>query len=505
MTETGEAEHVIRARREKIGQLRQLGIEPYAYRYDPTTTARQALENYAQAGEDEGPPLRLAGRIRALRPHGKTTFAHLEDRTGRIQVYFRLDALGERGYELVRLLDLGDWVGVAGHLFRTKTGETTVRASRLELLAKTVRPLPLGKEEVSESGELVVHGGFADVESRYRQRYADLAVHPEVRDIFVTRARVMQEIRRFLDERGFLEVETPVLQPIYGGGTAIPFKTYHRALDAELYLRIAEELHLKRIIVGGLERVYEIGRNFRNEGIDRLHTPEFTMLELYQAYADYEDMMTLTEALAHQVVLSISGSAQVTYQGRELDFSIPWPRQTWDAAMSQFGSLDASALAGEGLRRAAVEAGVEDADSKGRAALLDGLFKELVEDHLAGPIFIYDYPVELSPLAKRKRADGDSSGLTERFELFVSGFEIANAFSELNDPFEQRERFEQQARMREEGWEEAHQIDDDYVRALEYGMPPTGGMGLGIDRLVMILTDRASIREVILFPILRPE
>ncbi len=502
MTETGEAQHVIRARHEKLERLRQLGIEPYAYRYEANSSAKAAL-----AGFDENPDAaskRLAGRLRSLRPHGKTTFGHLEDRTGKIQVYFRSDVLGEPAYELVQLLDLGDWVGVEGTLFRTRTGEVTLRVDDLRLLAKTVRPLPYGKEESSEGGDSVVHGGFADVESRYRQRYADLAVHPDVRSVFMTRTQVIQEIQRFLDERDFVHVETPILQPIYGGATAQPFKTYHRALDTELYLRIADELYLKRLIVGGLERVYEIGKVFRNEGIDRTHNPEFSMLELYQAYADYEDMMDLTEALVHHVVLAVSGSSRVNYQGDELEFKPPWARVGWFEALERYGSLSPSDLEGTGLRDAALDAGVEDADNKGRAALLDGLFKVKVEARLTGPIIVYDYPVELSPLAKRKR--GSTGGLTERFEVFVTGREIANAFSELNDPFEQRQRFEEQVRMREdEGWEEAHQVDEDYLTALEYGMPPTGGMGLGIDRLVMVLTDQASIREVILFPTLRPE
>jgi lysyl-tRNA synthetase class 2 len=505
MTETGEAQHVIRARREKLQRLRELGIEPYAYGFDPTCTAEEAVRRFGEAGEKEGAVnCRLAGRVRSYRPHGKSTFAHLEDRSGRIQLYFRRDDLGDRGYELVRLLDLGDWIGVEGEIFRTRTGEVTVRVRAVELLAKTVRPLPYGKEETGPTGERIVHSGFADVESRYRQRYADLAVHPDVRAVFATRTQVLQALARFLDERGFLHVETPILQPMYGGAMAQPFTTYHRALDTTLYLRISDELYLKRLIVGGLERVYEIGKVFRNEGIDRTHNPEFTMLELYQAYADYQDMMELTEALLHHVTVSVTGSSRVTYQGEPLDFEPPWPRIGWYEALERYGSLDASRLEGEGLREAALEAGVEDAGEKGRAALLDGLFKALVEERLTGPIIVYDYPVELSPLAKRKRGGGP--GVVERFEVYVAGREIANAFSELNDPFEQRERFEAQMRMRmEEGWEEAHQVDEDYLTALEYGMPPTGGMGLGVDRFVMILTDRASIREVILFPTLRPE
>ena len=504
MTDTGEARHVIEARREKLRRLAELGVEPYAYGYEPSCSTESAIGDFVAMGEETSVECRLAGRIRSLRPHGKTTFAHLEDRTGKIQVYFRKDQLGDEKYELVQALDLGDWIGVSGALFKTRTGEITLKAGEVELLAKTVRPLPYGKEEEDESGEVVVHSGFTDVESRYRQRYADLAVHPDVRELFITRSRAVREIGRFLDDRGFLHVETPILQPIYGGAMAQPFKTYHRALETELYLRIADELYLKRLVVGGLERVYEIGKVFRNEGIDRTHNPEFTMLELYQAYADYEDMMELTESLIVHVINEVTSSTALTYQGQELDFNPPWPRLAWYEAMQKHGALDAQTLGEEALRSAALEAGVEDADEKGRAALLDGLFKVLVEDHLMGPVIIYDYPVELSPLAKHKR--GGDRALTERFEVFVGGHELANAFSELNDPFEQRERFESQVRMRdEEGWQDAHQVDEDYLAALEYGLPPTGGMGLGIDRLVMILTDRASIRDVILFPTLRPE
>ena len=504
MTETGEAQHVIRARHEKLRKLHQLGIEPYGYRFEPSCGVAEAKRAFLDGEETELSNCRLAGRIRSLRRQGKTTFGDIEDRSGKIQVYFRQDVIGHPGYELVQLLDLGDWVGVEGEVFRTRTGEVTLRAESIELLAKTIRPLPFGKEEKDETGQLVIHSGFSDVESRYRQRYADLAVHAEVRELFIVRTRVLQEIRRYLDGLGFLHVETPILQPIYGGATARPFKTYHRTLDTELYLRIADELYLKRLIVGGLERVYEIGKVFRNEGTDRTHNPEFTMLELYQAYADYQDMMELTERLLHHVAVEVTGSSRVRYEDATIDFEPPWKRMSWHEALERYGSIPASRLTGEGLRQAALDAGVEDADTKGRAALLDGLFKVLVEDNLSGPVIIYDYPVELSPLAKHKR-DGETT-LTERFEVFVAGGELANAFSELNDPFEQRARFEAQVRMREEeGWEEAHQIDEDYIAALEYGMPPTGGMGLGIDRLIMVLTDRTAIRDVILFPTLRSE
>ena len=503
MTDTGEARHVIEARLEKLAELREMGVEPYAYRFETTASASTAVEEFVENGDPEGQVVRLAGRVRSLRPHGKTTFAHLEDRTGQVQIYLRKDTLGEEGYDLVKLLDLGDWIGVEGEMFRTRTGEATVRADEIHLLSKTVRPLPLGKEETDEEGESITHGGFADKESRYRQRYADLAVHPEVRATFMLRAKVVRAIRNFLDERGFIEVETPILQPIYGGATAEPFTTFYRAIERQMYLRIADELYLKRLLVGGLERVYEIGKDFRNEGIDRLHNPEFTMLELYQAFADYNDMMELTEELLRHVLSDALGSTTVGFQGEELDFEPPLPRLTWLEALQEHGGIEPEDIEDEKLLETALEAGVEDAESKARAALLDGVFKARVEEKLVQPTIVHDYPVELSPLAKRKR-DGNGQ-LTERFELFVAGTEIANAFSELNDPFEQRERFEDQVQMQEEGWSEAHQVDEDYIRALEYGLPPTGGMGLGLDRLLMIITDQPHIRQVILFPMLRPE
>jgi lysyl-tRNA synthetase, class II len=393
---------------------------------------------------------------------------------------------------------------VEGALFRTRTGEVTVRAAAFELLAKSVRPLPFGKEEVDEAtGEKRVHGGFADVEQRYRQRYADLAVHPDVRDVFVARSRIVSRVRRYLDDRGYIEVETPVLQPLYGGASARPFTTHHNALDMKLYLRIADELYLKRLIVGGLERVYEIGKDFRNEGIDRTHNPEFTMLEFYEAFADYEDMMSLVERLIADVVESVSGGGHaVEFEGVPLDFSAPFQRLPFLDALREYGGLDVHAMDDAALAAAAAELNVEDAASLTRPKLLDELFKELVEPHLVQPVFITDYPRELSPLAKPKRGDAQ---LVERFELMVAGREIANAFSELNDPFDQRERFEAQVRLRESGDDEAQNLDEDYLRALEYGMPPTGGVGIGIDRLVMLLTDSPSIRDVILFPTMRPE
>jgi lysyl-tRNA synthetase class 2 len=511
MTETGGEPgggYVREARLEKIAELRRRGVEPYAYSYDVThrtAAARQRFEAAEQAG-DAGrlskEPVRVAGRLTSLRAHGKSVFADLTDRDGRIQLYFKADELGER-FALLELLDIGDLVGAEGTLFRTRMGEITVRVAQFELLAKSVRPLPLGKEEVdAETGERHVHGGFADLEQRYRQRYADLAVNPEVRNVFIARARIVTALRRYLDERGFIEVETPVLQPLYGGASARPFVTHHNALDMKLYLRIADELYLKRLIVGGMERVYEISKDFRNEGIDRTHNPEFTMLEFYQAFADYQDMMRLVEEMLSTVVLEVTGSHQVAAYGHMLDFKPPFARIGYLDALRDKSGMDPETAMDEELRRAAARAGVEDTAGMTRPKLLDELFKAYVEPHLNHPVFVIDYPRELSPLAKPKR--GDPSRV-ERFELFVAGREIANAFSELNDPFDQRERFEAQAQLRQQGDDEAQLLDEDYLRALEYGMPPTGGVGIGIDRLTMLLTDQASIRDVILFPTLRPE
>jgi lysyl-tRNA synthetase class 2 len=486
--------HLEAARREALAQLRADGHEPYAYRYERTHTAAEALAAFTP---DHEAPVRVAGRIVAVRGHGKTTFAHLEDQTGRIQLYFRRDDLGERAYGLVRLLHLGDIVGVAGTVFVTRTGEITVRASALTLLAKALRALPLGKADADGHQ----HGGLADPETRYRQRYADLAVHPEIREVFRVRARAISCLRRFLDERGFLEVETPVLQPIYGGAMARPFVTHHLALDRQLYLRIATELYLKRCIVGGIERVYEIGKDFRNEGIDRLHNPEFTMLELYQAYADYEDMMVLTEEMVEAVVQALYGTSRLERFGTTLDFTRPWRRATYRDLVRAHAGLDLATADAAVLGRAVAARGTDPAGMS-IPKLIDEVFKEYVEPRLDAPTFVVDFPIELSPLAKPKRGD---PALAERFEFFVLGRELANAFSELNDPDDQRGRLEAQAAARAAGDAEAQVMDDDYILALEYGMPPTGGIGLGIDRLVMLLAERPSIRDVILFPQLRSD
>jgi lysyl-tRNA synthetase, class II len=500
-----DTDRLVRDRLQKIEALREQGIPPYAYAYERTHSSAEALAAFEDAGEGDEIAVRVAGRIVSWRKMGKTTFAHVADASGRIQLFLRRDDLGDEAYGDLKLLDLGDWVGAEGTLFRTRTGEVSVRVSRLELLAKTVRPLPYGKEEVDpETGERIVHSGFADREQRYRQRYLDLAVNPETAEVVRQRAAIIRALRDYLDGRGFVEVETPVLQPLYGGASARPFVTHHNALDMPLYLRIADELYLKRLIVGGLERVYEIAKNFRNEGLSRFHNPEFTMLEFYAAFLDYEDVMVLAEEMVAEVAARATGGAPVRFGGHEIDFSRPFRRITMLDALREMGGIDVAELGEQALRERVVELGVDPAEAArlGRGALIDELFGELVEPKLIQPTFITDYPREMSPLAKPKRGD---ETLTERFELIVAGKEIANAYSELNDPFDQRERLEAQAALRAAGDEEAQPVDEDYLRALEYGMPPTGGLGLGIDRLVMILTGQPSIRDVILFPTMRPE
>jgi lysyl-tRNA synthetase, class II len=491
-----ELNFVMRARREKLEALAALGVAPFAYGFARTHSASEALA--AMPEGDEGPVVGIAGRIVAWRAHGKTTFAHVADQSGRMQLYFRKDALADR-YAVVEHLDLGDIIGVSGPLFRTRTGEVTVRVESFELLAKSLRPLPFGKEEVV-NGEVVRHSGFADPEQRFRQRYADLAVHPEVRELFIARTTMITAIRAFFDARAFLEVETPVLQPLYGGAAAKPFTTHHNALDTRLFLRIADELYLKRLIVGGFERVYEIGHDFRNEGIDRTHNPEFTMLEFYQAYADYRDMMTVVEELlvhAADALRGIPGVGDAVPTLRP-----PFPRIEWVPALDAAIGVSALAQSDDALRNIAAKVGVQHVEPLSRPKLLDEIFQAVVEARLDEPTFVLDYPRELSPLAKPKRGD---PALTERFELFARGKELANAFSELNDPIDQRRRFDAQARLRAAGDEEASEVDEDYLRAMEYGMPPMGGVGVGIDRLFMYLTGTANIRDVILFPTMRPE
>ena len=471
----------------KLARLRERGIDPYPARIQVTHTAAEAAAAFVVGAEA---PLRVAGRLVSVRNMGRSTFAHIADGSGRIQIYLRRDVVGEASYDLfAKEIDLGDFVGVAGTLFRTRTGEITVRVESWEILAKALRPLP-------EKWH-----GLRDVEARYRQRYLDLIANESSRQIFVTRTRLVSAIRRFLDARGFIEVETPILQPIYGGAAARPFTTYHNALERTLYLRIADELYLKRLIIGGFDRVYEIGHNFRNEGISTTHNPEFTVMELYQAYADYEDIMRLVEELYYTIAQEVLGGAKLTYQGHEIDLTPPWRRVTMRDAILEHSGLDIAQLGDyEALWAAAQACGLELTPQPNWGKLVEKIFELTVEPTLIQPTFILDYPIDISPLAKKKPG---SERVVERFEFFIGTMESGNAFSELNDPLDQRERFAAQGRAAEAGDEEAHPMDEDFLIAMEHGMPPTGGLGIGIDRLVMLFTDQSSIREVILFPQLR--
>lgn len=493
-----ELNELMRIRRQKLERLRQMGFNPYPYAFRRTHRSKDILDHF---DELEGKTVRIAGRMMSKREHGKASFAHLADAAGRIQIYVRLDEVGERQYELFKLLDIGDFVGVEGEVFRTRTGEITVKARHLELLSKNLRPLPIVKERVVD-GRREVYDPFSDVELRYRQRYVDLVVNPHVREVFIKRSRIISAMRRFLDDKGYIEVETPVLQPIYGGASARPFITHHNALDIDLYLRIADELYLKRLIVGGFEGVYEISKDFRNEGIDRFHNPEFTMMELYVAYEDYNFMMNLVEEMITFIAREVLGTLQIEFQGHQINLEAPWPRKRYFEAIEEVTGFNLKGKNEAEIRAAAEQMGLETESWWDKGKLLDEIFKEKVEPTLIQPTFIIDYPIELSPLAKKHREDPE---LVERFEPFVAGHEIGNAFSELNDPLDQRERFEQQMKLRERGDEEAHVLDEDYIRALEYGMPPTAGLGIGVDRLVMLLTNQPSIRDVILFPQMRPE
>ncbi len=480
---------LIQARHEKLQAFIDKGVAPFGHRYEVTHHAADIraefgdIENENDAGE-----VKIAGRIMAIRGHGKAAFATLADRTGAIQIYFKLDILGAEKYSQFKLLDIGDIIGLRGQVFKTKRGELTVRVEEFDLLSKSLRPLP---EKFH---------GLKDVEIRYRQRYLDLIVNPEVRETFLKRTAIIQAMRKYLDERNFIEVETPILTTIAGGAAARPFITHHNTLDVDLYLRIATELNLKRLIVGGFERVYEIGKNFRNEGMDIRHNPEFTSVEIYQAYADYNDLIDLTREIVCAAAEKVCGSTKITYQGVEMDLSQPQRISMNDAVKNKTGKDFLSCATVEEARAMADEIGVAYEKRFGIGGILNAAFEAKVEDDLIQPTFITGHPTEISPLAKKNPAD---PRITDRFEYFVYGRELANGFTELNDPIDQKARFEDQLKAREAGDDEAHVMDTDFVRALEYGLPPTGGLGIGIDRLVMLLTDSVSIRDVILFPTMK--
>lgn len=475
-------------RLEKLKELRLRGIEPYRpSRFNVSALSRDIVDDYAHY---EGQEVRIAGRVTAIRKHGRAAFVDVTDTKGRIQTHWQEDVLGEREYSLLDVLDLGDFIGVSGEVFKTRREEVSVKAAEVEVLSKSLQDLP------------DKHHGLTNVDLRYRQRYLDLISHPEVRRVFEVRAETLAYIRRFLQERRYMEVETPVLQPIAGGTEARPFSTYHNALGMPLYLRIALELHLKRLIVGGIDRVYEIGRVFRNEGISTRHNPEFTMLELYEAYTDYQGIMELTEALLRGLIAHVMGSTDLTYQGQHLDFSRPFAQvDLVERFYVKTGTRWEDVHTRQEAHQLAEKLHITVDKGFDRAQVMDKIVGSVVEPDLIQPTFLWHHPVDISPLAKR---DPQNPHLTERFELFVAGRELANAFSELNDPLDQRERFRMQQLARSEGNDEMPPIDEDFLTALEHGMPPTGGLGLGIDRLVMLLTDSASIRDVILFPTMRP-
>ena len=482
-----DVSQVVRVRQEKLRALKEQGKNPFEIvKFDRTADSKEILDHFEEL---EGSEAAIAGRIISKRVMGKASFFHIMDGAGKIQCYARRDVMGDEPYAQYKTYDIGDIVGVKGEVFRTNAGEISVKCHEVTLLAKSLQPLP---EKFH---------GLKDTDLRYRQRYVDLIVNPEVKEAFVIRSKVIKYIREYLDEKGFIEVETPILHATAGGAAARPFITHHNTLDIDMYLRIATELHLKRLIVGGFERVFEIGRIFRNEGMDTKHNPEFTTMELYQAYTDYHGMMELCENLFAYCANKLYGTTKITYQGEEIDLTPPWNRMTMAQAVEQYTGVNfAAAQSDEEARELAKSLHMEVSGDETRGMLLNAAFEEFVEEKLTQPTFIMDYPVEVSPLAKRK---ADEPWLTERFELFITRREIANAFSELNDPVDQKERFLAQLKEREKGDEEAHMMDEDFVNALEYGMPPTGGIGIGIDRMVMLLADAYSIRDVLLFPTMK--
>lgn len=520
MTEQNE---LIKSRLEALDEISNLGINPYPHRFDVSTTSREILEtfldplNEKEQEEQKQKKVAVAGRIMAIRRMGKASFCHIKDDMGKIQIYIRQNDVGDYLYKIFRLLDIGDIIGVRGFVFRTKMGEISVHADSFELLCKSVRPLPVVKEEVTETGEKIIHDAFADVELRYRQRYIDLIVNDEVRNVFIKRSRIIRSIKNTLEKYNFLEVETPTLQTVYGGANARPFVTHHNALDIPLYLRISNELFLKRLIVGGFNRVYEFVKDFRNEGIDRTHNPEFTQVEWYQAYGDYNDSMNLFEEVVENACIEACGSNKITYQGTELDFSRPWRRIKMTDAISEKNGIDVLNMKKDEIIRYMKDKSIEfdPVISGSKGLLIATLFEETCEEDLIQPTFVIDHPIDTTPLCKPLREysmkqveemkkDPEQVIFVERFEPYINRWELGNSYSELNDPILQRRLLEEQAERGRGGEEEAHPFDEDFVRAIEIGMPPTTGVGLGVDRLVMLLTNSYSIRDVILFPLMKP-
>ena len=498
MTELNDLEQI---RFEKMKRLKDAGMDPYPRRVQRTHTTHAALSAYETASEDETVIATVAGRIRSIRTMGKVVFTHIEDESGKLQLFLRADDVGPERLQLFKdNFDLGDFIQASGKMFRTRAGEVSLYVEEFTLIAKAISPLPAAKEEVVD-GERVVHSAFSNPEARYRERYADLAVNPEVREIFWIRSRIIKALREYLDQLGFIEVETPILQPIYGGAAAKPFVTHHNQLHQDLYLRISFELYLKRLLVGGFERVYEIGRDFRNEGVSFKHNPEFTQLEFYMAYADYERVMEITEEMVAYTAQIALGTTQIHYQGQSIELSPPWKRIDMRSALKEASDIDIDEHPdAQSLSEAMRELGHEPSSHSTRGKLIESLLSKYVEPNCIQPMFIYDYPRDISPLAKSKPGDPRT---VERFEGFMGGMEICNAFTELNDPFDQEQRFLEMGRDYADGDEEQHPMDDDYLKAMRYGMPPNGGFGMGVDRLTMLFTDTPSIREVILFPHLR--
>lgn len=489
---------LIKRRYEELAELKAKGFEPYAYSYDINSNSEEIKKNYK---DEEKKNIKIAGRIMTIRRMGKASFAHVQDYKGRIQIYLRKDDIGE-SYSAFKLMDIGDIIGLEGFTFKTKTGEISIHVTSLTLLAKSLRPLPVPKETTDEHGNKIIHDQFTDIELRYRQRYVDLIVNPQIKDVFIKRSKIISSMRKFLDSNNILEVETPILQPLYGGAAARPFVTHHNVLDTKLFLRIADELYLKRLIVGGINGVYEISKDFRNEGMDRTHNPEFTMMELYVPYKDYKWMMHFFEEMIQNICMEVFNTVEFTFGDKKINFSSPWKKISMIEAIEEKTGLNIISASEDELINTAKKLSIDLKDVEGKAKLIDTIFSSTIEPELIQPTFVVDYPVEISPLAKKHRS---KEGLVERFEVYAAGKELCNAFSELNDPIDQKQRFLEQSKMREAGDEEAHQIDEDFIRALEYGMPPTAGLGVGIDRLVMLLTNQSSIRDVIFFPQMKPE